>query len=79
MSDKPQQATDCSSPHTELAERVLLEVWNKLGEFRRYLVLIGGLTPRYLIPQPSLVPAELHCGTMDVDLGVSVVVANIEA
>lgn len=79
MSDKPQQATDYSNTHTELAERVLLEVWSKLGEFHKYLVLIGGLTPRYLIPQRSLAPAELHCGTLDVDLGVSVVVANLEA
>jgi hypothetical protein len=75
---KPQQAADYDASRTELAEQVLLEVWGRLGEFHDYLVLVGGLVPRYLVTQPcgQAVTPPLHCGTMDVDLGVSLAVAD---
>jgi hypothetical protein len=75
---KPQHAADYDATCTDLAERVLLEVWGRLGEFHDYLVLVGGLVPRYLVTQPREQAAmpPLHCGTMDVDLGVSLAVAD---
>lgn len=75
---KPQHAADYDVTHTELAERVLLEVWGRLGEFHDYLVLVGGLVPRHLVPQNvgKAASPPVHCGTMDVDLGVSLAVAN---
>jgi hypothetical protein len=63
---KPQPAADCDASRTELAEQVLLEVWGRLGEFHDYLVLVGGLVPRYLVTQPrgQAATPPLHCGTM---------------
>ncbi len=80
MTDKPQQIGDYDVVRTELAERVLLEVWGRLGEFHDFLVLVGGMVPRYLIPQASETAeaAPVHCGTMDVDLGISLAVADAE-
>jgi hypothetical protein len=75
---KPQHFNEYATPATELAERVLLEVWSKLGEFRSNMVLVGGLVPRYLVDQSmAQKKGNLHCGTMDVDLGVSIAVADV--
>ena len=47
--------------------------------FTSNLVLVGGLAPRYLVPQDRSLhhPVPLHCGTMDVDLAVSLAVADL--
>ena len=81
MSPKPQTTAGYSSDQTELAERVLLEVWTRLGDFHPYLVLVGGLAPRYLVPQERALsaPVPLHCGTMDVDLAVSLAIVDVRA
>jgi hypothetical protein len=78
--NKPQRATEYSSERTELAEKVLLEVWSRLGDYREHLVLIGGLVPRYITTQTNAKGTSIlqHCGTMDVDLGVSLAVSNLE-
>lgn len=72
---KPDTITGYEKTQTELAERVLLEAWSLLGDYRDYLVLIGGLVPRYLCPG---VTADPHCGSMDVDFGISLAVADVE-
>jgi hypothetical protein len=78
--NKPQNANGYEQGRTELAEMVLLEVWSKLGEYRDKMVLIGGLVPRYLVDQSiARQKGNLHCGSMDVDLGVSIAVADHEA
>lgn len=78
--NKPQQAGGYDQQRTELAERVLLEVWSKLGEYRDKMVLVGGLTPRYLVDQTAAQQkGNPHCGSMDVDLGVSIAVADAKA
>jgi hypothetical protein len=75
---KPEHAQDYSPEQTELAEQALLEVWSRLGEYHRFLVLVGGLVPRYLVDQKkAAIQNETHCGTMDVDLGISVAVADL--
>ena len=48
------------------AEMVLLELTRILGEYRDNSVGIGGMVPRYLIPDA----AEPHVGTTDVDLAL---------
>ena len=75
---KPQHAMDYDATRTELAERVLLEVWGVLGEFHDYLVLVGGLVPQYLVTERRELAATPppHCGTTDVDLGVSLAVTD---
>jgi predicted nucleotidyltransferase len=77
MPAKPRHLSEYPLANSQLAERVLLEVWSRLGEYREHLVLIGGLAPRYIIPQVNEI--ERHAGTMDVDLGIAVAVAQIEA
>lgn len=81
MAAKPQTEAGYSAAGTALAERVLLEVWSRLGSYRQHLVLVGGLVPRYLVPQPppgapGIVPA--HTGTLDVDLAISLAVADLK-
>ncbi len=75
---KPVIISGYNDKTTELAEMGLLEIWSKLGEYRDHLVLIGGLVPRYLINQEKQPRKNRHCGTMDVDLGISIAVADIE-
>ncbi|HSA34568.1 MAG TPA: hypothetical protein P5077_12650 [bacterium] len=76
---KPQTAAGYSVHQTELAERVLLEVWSRLGEYREHLVLVGGLAPRYIVDQAKAKAiGASHCGTMDVDLGISIAVADLK-
>lgn len=78
MSDKPEQIDGYDVNQTERAEQVLLEIWSHLGEYREHFVLVGGLAPRYLVPQnqPNI---PKHCGTLDVDLAVSLTVADVRA
>ncbi|MBP5674131.1 MAG: hypothetical protein J6X49_17230 [Victivallales bacterium] len=65
---------------TRLVESTLLELWGRLGEYRKYLVLVGGLAPRFITaPAGRYLPAQaLHCGTMDIDLGISLAVTEDE-
>ena len=65
---------------TQLVESTLLEIWGRLGEYRDYLVLVGGLAPRYIIaPSGQYYPSQAtHCGTMDIDLGISLAVTEDE-
>lgn len=78
--NKPQRAAEYTTARTELAERVLLEAWSRLGKYREHLVLVGGLVPRYITEQASESQSQIpqHCGTMDVDLGVSLAVRDLQ-
>ncbi len=78
MMDKPKDVTGYTASRTERAERVLLEVWSRLADYHDHLVLVGGLVPRYLVSQhDEHIPR--HCGTLDVDLAVSLAVSNVKA
>lgn len=78
MNEKPKQIDGYNANQTERVEHVLLEIWSGLGEYREHFVLVGGLVPRYLVPQnqPNI---PKHCGTLDVDLAVSLAVADVRA
>jgi hypothetical protein len=55
---------------TEAAERVLVTLLRGLGPWKKTVFLVGGLTPRYLVPsRPPAVPR--HAGTGDVDIVVA--------
>lgn len=78
---KPKRSSGYSAEQTALAERTLVTVWRHIGEYREHLVLVGGLVPRYLVDRAHErdVPfGSGHCGTMDVDLGVSLAVADLK-
>lgn len=78
--NKPQTYHEYSKEQTELAEQVLLEVWSRLGQYRSFLVLVGGLVPRYIVDQRKAAKQNAaHHGSMDVDLGISMAVKDLEA
>ena len=78
MIDKPKDISGYTAAQTDRAEQVLLEIWSHLGDYHEHLALVGGLAPRYLVPQDrGNVPP--HCGTLDVDLAVSLAVADVKA
>jgi hypothetical protein len=64
---KPSHFSGYSDAYTEDCERVLVTLLRGLGPWKESVFLVGGLTPRYLVPQrPPDVPA--HAGTLDVDI-----------
>ena len=64
---KPATRDGYNCQHTIACERVLVTLLRKLGPWKDSVYLIGGLTPRYLIPTcPPAVPE--HAGTLDVDI-----------
>ncbi len=78
MIDKPKDISGYTPWQADRAERVLLEIWSHLGDYHEHLVLVGGLAPRYLVPQ-NREDVPKHCGTLDVDLAVSLAVADVKA
>lgn len=66
---KPSTLDGYSNKVTENCERVLVTLLRGLGPWKDSVYLIGGLTPRYLVPnRPPDVPP--HAGTGDVDIVV---------
>ena len=64
---KPSHFGGYSDAYTVDCERVLVTLLRGLGPWKESVFLVGGLTPRYLVPQrPPDVPA--HAGTLDVDI-----------
>lgn len=70
---KPLNLDGYSEQITRDCERVLVTLLRNLGPHKNSLVLIGGLTPRYLVPErPPIVPQ--HAGTLDLDVVIDLVV-----
>ena len=48
---------------TQKVETALLDIWGRLGEYRDYLVLIGGLAPRYITAPKGALDYSIssHC------------------
>ena len=66
---KPATRDGYNNQHTIACERVLVTLLRGLGPWKDSVYLIGGLTPRYLIPTcPPAVPE--HAGTLDVDIAI---------
>jgi hypothetical protein len=64
---KPSHFGGYSDACTADCERVLITLLRGLGPWKDSVFLVGGLTPRYLVPRrPPAVPA--HAGTLDVDI-----------
>jgi hypothetical protein len=80
MPDKPKDISGYTLDQTGLAERTLVSVWRHLGAYHEHLVLVGGLVPRYLVDRAGEREVGIghgHCGSMDVDLGVSLAVTDL--
>ena len=64
---EPSTLRGYTGQHTNDCERVLVTLLRGLGPWKDSFCLIGGLTPRYLVPRrsPQVPP---HVGTLDVDV-----------
>ena len=80
MPDFNTSIRDYNSSLTQKVETALLDIWGRLGEYRDYLVLIGGLAPRYITAPKGTLDYSVspHCGTMDIDFGVSIALSDAE-
>ncbi len=76
---KPVTFEGYSDEYTKDCERVLVTLLRGLGPWKESVFLVGGLTPRYLVPaRPPAVPA--HAGTLDVDIVVELqILADTDA
>lgn len=76
---KPATLDGYSDQYTLDCERVLVTLLRGLGPWKESVYLVGGLTPRYLVPaRPPVVPA--HAGTLDVDIVIDLqILADTEA
>ena len=75
----PAHYDDYDDHATQACERVLVTLLRGLGPWKHCVYLVGGLTPRYLVPDP---PAGVrpHAGTRDVDLVVDLsLLVKVEA
>ncbi|MBN2033988.1 MAG: hypothetical protein JW836_11980 [Deltaproteobacteria bacterium] len=79
MPDKPSFASEYSKEQAELVRQTCLYVATKLGDLLDELVVVGGLLPSLLIPEESVPRGEdIHVGTMDLDLGLSLAILGAE-
>lgn len=71
----PGESEPASPRITEACERTLLTLLNGLAEWKEHVVLIGGLLPRYLVPE---VPDGIdpHLGTRDLDLVLTLAITD---
>lgn len=76
---KPATLDGYSDQYTLDCERVLVTLLRGLGPWKDSVYLVGGLTPRYLVPtRPPAVPP--HAGTMDVDIVIDLqILADTQA
>jgi hypothetical protein len=76
---KPATREGYKDEYTSDCERVLVTLLRGLGPRKGSVFLVGGLTPRYLVPaRPPAVPA--HAGTLDVDVVIDLqLLADTEA
>lgn len=65
----PTHYGDYDDHATQACERVLVTLLRGLGPWKHCVYLVGGLTPRYLVPDPPP-GVRPHAGTRDVDLVV---------
>ena len=73
MTIKPQHISGYDAVHTMLIRATCLDLATRLGDLMDELVIVGGMVPGLIIAQNELpAGAEPHCGTMDIDLGLSV-------
>lgn len=75
----PTHYGDYDDHATQACERVLVTLLRGLGPWKHCVYLVGGLTPRYLVPDPPT-GVRPHAGTRDVDLVVDLpLLVEVEA
>ncbi len=77
VSKEPRVAADYAPGCNQLVRQTCLEVATRLGDFREQLCVVGGLVPSLIIDQSRRATGvEEHIGTIDLDLGLSIVVLD---
>lgn len=77
MADKPTTASGYPFEYIDLVRATCLYVATKLGDLSDEVVVIGGLAPSLIVDQRNLAEgAELHVGTMDLDVGLTMAVLD---
>jgi hypothetical protein len=70
---KPISYEEYAALDTELLKSSCLQLASTLGGLMRTeLTIVGGYVPVLLVPQEELPPPQRHCGTIDIDLGLSI-------
>lgn len=68
-----------SETATLRCERVFASVLRAVGSpWRGRICLVGGLVPRYLLPENAAKPAAGHVGSTDIDLAISLAVGTAD-
>lgn len=79
MADKPTRASGYDAEQTSLVRATCLYVATRLGDLMNDLVIVGGLVPSLIIDQEHLpAGAARHVGTLDLDIGLSVLLLDAE-
>lgn len=77
LSKEPRVAADYAPGCNKLVRQTCLEVATRLGDFRAQMCVVGGLVPSLIIDQSRRAAGvEAHIGTIDLDLGLSIVVLD---
>jgi Nucleotidyltransferase len=73
----PRVASDYAPSCSKLVRQTCVEGATRLGNFRDEMCVVGGLVPSLIVDQSNLAhDVEEHIGTIDLDLGFSVVVLD---
>jgi hypothetical protein len=77
ISREPRVAADYAPGCSTIIRQTCLEVATRLGDFRDEMRVVGGLVPSLIIDQSNRAPGvDEHIGTIDLDLGLSIVVLD---
>ena len=77
MRDDPRVASDYVPGCSTIVRQTCVEVATRLGDFREEMCVVGGLVPSLIIDQGTLADGvQPHIGTIDLDLGLSIVVLD---
>jgi len=70
---KPRSYDEYAAVDKEILKSSCLKLASALGGLMRTeLTIVGGYVPVLLVPQEQLPPTLKHCGTLDIDIGLSV-------
>ena len=77
--DKPKHGSEYQSEQVELVRATCLYVATKLGDLMDDVVIVGGLVPSLIVDHSAL-PEDIdaHVGTMDLDVGLQLVLLDDE-
>lgn len=79
MIAKPSTRDGYDIEQLDIVHRTCLYMATRLGDLLEEIVVVGGLVPYLLVDQENLPSGlEPHVGTMDLDMGLALVILNLE-